>query len=213
MTAGSTPARVATAVAIGLAVVLAIAWSGRSGEGRRALAECDAALIRGDAIDAILAARVAAEARCPTCSAPDEALAKLEQIAKDAEARGDDVTAFAAWRAERAALIAASVTSTVSDRRTHAEVEVARFAHRLESAAVAGGATPTAAAAEDKLRAGLAANDLPNGTVFALVGLGGVVFLVTAARFAMARGERRGTTDLALAATGAGIAALGALLF
>ena len=99
---------VAAAIALGLAIVLAIAWSGRSGEGRRALAECEAALVRGDAIDAILAARVAAEARCPTCSAPDEALAKLEQIAKNAEARGDDVTAFAAWRAERAALIAAS---------------------------------------------------------------------------------------------------------
>ncbi len=205
--------RVAAAIAVGLAIVLAIAWSGRASEGRRALAECDAALVRGDAVDAVLAARVAAEARCPTCSAPEQALAKLEQIAKDAEARGDDATAFAAWRAARAALIASSSASTTSDRRRHAEVEVARFAHRLESSAVAGGASPTAAAAEDKLRAGLAANDLPSGAVFALIGLGGIVFLAAAARFALARKDQRGTTELGLAAAGAIVAALGASLF
>jgi len=205
--------RVAAPIAMGLGIVLAIAWSGRIGEGRRALAECEAALLRGDAVDAVLAARVAAEARCPTCSAPGEALAKLEKIAKDAEARGDDATAFAAWRAERAALIATSGTSTVSDRRSRAEVEVARFAHRLEASAVAGGAAPTAAAAEDKLRTGLAANDLPSGMVFALVGLGGLVFLAAAARFAMARPDSRGAVDLGLAVAGAAVAAFGALLF
>ncbi|HSO38899.1 MAG TPA: hypothetical protein VLT33_40495 [Labilithrix sp.] len=204
---------VAAAIAIALTIVLAIAWAGRASEGRRALVESDAALGRGDAVDAILAARVAAEARCPTCAAPEEALAKLEQIAKDAEARGDDATAFAAWRAVRAALLATSGFATTSDRRAHAEVEVARFAHRLEAAAVAGGAPPTAAAAEDKLRAGLAASDAPSGTVFALVGIGGLVFLIGAARFARADKAGRGRTDLGLALAGAALAVAGALLF
>lgn len=204
---------VAAALALALTLVLAIAWTGRASEGRRALAESDAALLRGDAIDAILAARVAAEARCPACGAPAEALAKLESIAKDAEARGDDATAFAAWRAVRAALLATSSFGTTSDRRAHAEVEIARFVHRLDAAAAASGAPPTAAAAEDKLRAGLAASDVPSGAVFALIGLGAVVFLMGAARFATATRAGRGWTDLGLALAGAALAAAGALLF
>jgi hypothetical protein len=202
---------VAVAVAIVAMVVLAIAWTGRSNEGRRALLDCEAALGRSDTLDAILAARIAAEARCPTCEAPDEGLAKLESIAKDAEARGDDATAFAAWRAERAALLARASFATSSDRRTHAEVEVARFAHRIDAAAVAAGAPPTAAAAEDKLRLAMAISGVPGGPVFALVGLGAFAFLIGAARFAMTRhGKRR---DLGIAFAGAAVAVLGALLF
>jgi hypothetical protein len=203
----------AAAIALALTIVLAVAWAGRASEGRRALADSEAALARADVLDAILSARVAAEARCPTCNAPDEALAKLEAIAKDAEARGDDATAFAAWRAERAALVATGGLGAPAQRRAHAEVEIARFAHRLEAAAVAGGAPPTAAAAEDKLRAGLTATELPSGTVFALVGIGGLVFLAFAARFATTAKGTRGATDLGLAAAGAAVAAAGALLF
>ena len=203
----------AAAIAIGLLIVLGIAWSGRSSEGRRALVECEAALARGDTMDAILAARVAAGARCPTCSAPEEGLAKLERIARDAEARGDDATAFAAWSGARAALLATASFGTTSDRRTHAELEVARFAHRIDAAAVASGASPTPAAAEDRLRAALAASEIPGGPAYALVGLGGVVFLIAAGRFAMGRKAARGRADLALAAVGAALAVAGALLF
>lgn len=204
--------RGAAAIAIVALIVLAVAWAGRSSEGRRALLDSDAALARSDTIDAILAARVAAEALCPGCSAPGEGLGRLERIAKDAEARGDDATAFAAWRGVRAALLATSSFATSSDRRTHAELEVARFAHRLDTAAVAAGSAATPAAAEDRLRAAQAASEIPGGPSFALVGLGGIVFLLAAARFAMDRqGARR--TDLGLAAAGAGLAAAGALLF
>lgn len=203
----------AAAVTLVAVIVLAIAWAGRSSEGRRALVDSDAALARGDTLDAILAARVAAEARCPGCSAPGEGLGRLERIAKDAEARGDDATAFAAWRAVRAALLATSSFGTSSDRRTHAEVEVARFAHRLDAAAVASGASSTPAAAEDRLRAALAASEIPGGPSFALVAFGGVVFLLAAGRFVMGRRGARGRTDLGLAAAGAAVAVAGALLF
>ena len=203
----------AAAIAVGLLIVLGIAWSGRSSEGRRALAECDAALARGDTMDAIFSARVAAEARCPTCTAPQEGLGKLERIAKDAEARGDDATAFAAWNGVRAALLATASFGTTSERRTHAELEVARFAHRIDAAAVASGASPTPAAAEDRLRAALAASEIPGGPAFALVGLGGVVFLIAAGRLVMGRKSARGRTDLALGAAGAILAVSGALLF
>lgn len=202
---------VAVVVLIAL-VTLGVAWAGRAADGRRALADADAALARGDTMDAILAARSAAEARCPGCSAPDEGFARLEKIAKDAEARGDDTTAFAAWRAARAALLATAVASSTSARRAHADAEVARFAHRLDAAAVAAGATPTPAAKEDRLRATLAETDVPGGATFALVGLGGIVFLVAAARFVAAKAERS-RTDLGLAAAGVVLAAAGALLF
>jgi len=209
------PPRSLRAIAVVVLVsltALAVAWAGRAAEGGRALADADAALSRGDTTDAILAARIAAEARCPACSAPEQGFAKLEKIARDAEARGDDVTAFAAWRATRAALLATTVTSATSPRREHADSEIARFAHRIDAAAVAAGGTPTPAAGEDRLRAALAESDVPGGAAFALVGLGGIVFLVSAARFAMDR-SKRGMTDLGVATTGAALAAVGALLF
>lgn len=204
---------IAAAIALVALVVLAIAWIGLASEGKRALVECDAALARGELVDAILAARIAAEARCPTCSATEEGLGKLERIAKDAEARGDDSTAFAAWRGVRAALLGTSSFTATSERRTHAEVEVARFAHRMDAAAVAAGASPTPAAAEDRLRAAMAVNELPSGTTFALVGLGGIAFLIAAIRFARGRLPGAGRADLALAAAGMAIAVAGALLF
>lgn len=202
---------IAVVVLIALAT-LAVAWAGRAAEGRRAVAEADAAFSRGDRAEAIFAARVAAEARCPWCTAPDEGFARLEKIARDSEARGDDEAAFAAWRAARAALLATAFTTRASARRIHADNEVARFAHRLDSAAVAAGASPTPAASEERIRRTLADDAVPSGATFALVALGSLLFLVAAARFAAGKKERT-RTDLGLAATGAALAAAGALLF
>jgi hypothetical protein len=206
------PAVAAAAIAVVILVAVGIAWAGRVAEGRRALADADSALERGDTTEAIFAARIAGEARCPGCTAPDEGFARLEKIARDAEARGDDTTAFAAWRATRAALLATAVTSADGDRRLHADHEIARFAHRLDAAAVAAGALPTPAAAEDRVRAVLAESDVPGAATFALIGLGGIVFLAAGARFAAARATRR-MTDLGLAVVGAAVAAAGALFF
>jgi hypothetical protein len=205
-------ARALLAVALVSLVAIGVAWAGRIAEGRRALADADSALERGDATEAILAARIAGEARCPGCTAPDEGFARLEKIARDAEARGDDATAFAAWRATRAALLATAVASTTSTRRAHADAEIARFAHRIDAAAVAAGATPTPAAAEDRVRAALTESDVPGAATFALIGLGGIVFLAAGARFATSK-TKRSVTELGLALAGAAIAAAGALLF
>ncbi len=200
------------AVALVTLLALAIAWAGRAAEGRRALVDADGALARGDLPEAVHFARVAAEARCPGCGAPDEGFARLEKIARDAEARGDDATAFASWRAARAAILATVVVGTSSPRRAHADAEVARFAHRIDAAAVAAGANPTPAASEERLRAVLTETDVPGGLTFAIVGLGGFVFLACGARFALAKAARS-TVDLGLAVTGAAVATVGALLF
>lgn len=200
------------AVAFVTLLALGIAWAGRAAEGRRALLDADAALARGDLVEAVLFARTAAEARCPACGAPDEGFARLETIARDAEARGDDATAFASWRAARAALLATVVLGAGSPRRAHADAEVARFAHRIEAAAVAAGASPTPAASEERLRAVLTETDVPGGVAFALIGLGGLVFLACGARFAASKAARS-TADLGLAVTGAAVATVGALLF
>lgn len=200
------------AVALVTLLALGIAWSGRAAEGRRALVDADAALARGDLVEAVHFARAAAEARCPACGAPDEGFARLEKIARDAEARGDDGTAFASWRAARAALLATVVLETSSPRRVHADAEVARFAHRIDVAAVAAGANPTLAASEERLRAVLTESDVPGGVAFALIGFGGLVFLASGARFAASRAARS-TADLGLAVTGAAVATIGALLF
>jgi hypothetical protein len=207
----SVPRRI-LAVALVTLLSLAIAWTSRATEGRRALLDADAALARGDLLEAILAARVAAEARCPGCGAPDEGFARLERIARDAEARGDDTTAFASWRAARAALLATSVLSTTSPRCARADAELARFAHRIDAAAAAAGANPTPAAAEERLRARFTESDVPAGASFALIGIGGLVFLACGARFAMSRAARS-KLELGLAVTGAAVATVGALLF
>ena len=199
----------AITIAAALVIVAAIAWAGRASEGQRALADADSALGRGDPIDAILAARMAASARCPGCLAPALGYAKLERIAEDAEAHGDDQVAFAAWRSYRAALLSTSFGRDET-RRAHAELELARFAHRLDAAAVAAGAPPTAAATEDKLRVQFAESDVPSGAALGLVGLGGVVFLAMAARYVL---RKRLFADLALAGLGIALAALGALAF
>ena len=62
------------------------------------------------------------------------------------------------------------------------------------------------------MRATLAQSDVPGGATFALIGLGGIVFLVAGARF-VATKARRSMTELVLAVGGAAVAAAGALLF
>jgi hypothetical protein len=202
--------RAFAAAALALAVIVT-AWIARASEGRRALAECDGALFRKDVVEAIVLARAAAEARCPFCSAPDLGYARLYSIAKDAETRGDDVTAIAAWRAVRAAALGTTVFDTASARRERADVEIARLGHRIDAAAAAAGNMASPAASEERLRAAQAAHAVPNGATFALLAIGGVLFLVSAVRFAAARGVR--TADLAGAIAGAVVAACGVLLF
>lgn len=198
------------AVALALVVVLT-AWVGRVSEGRRALEACEAALARDDHVEAIVLARAAAEARCPGCSAPERGLARLEAIAKDAERRGDDATAIAAWRAARAATLATALIDTSPGRRERADAEIARIEHRIDAASIATGGAPSPAASEARLRAALAAPAVPSGTVFLLVALGGALFAFGAVRFVRARAFRR--VELAVALAGGALFVVGALFF
>jgi len=90
-------------VALALASVVVVGAGRQLARGERAIAMCDVAIARGDAREAIAQARRAAEAVLPGSPYPGRGYERLEQIARDAEARADAPTAAAAWRAVRAA--------------------------------------------------------------------------------------------------------------
>ena len=69
------------------------------------------------------------------------------------------------------------------------------------------GAPPTAAAADDKLRAALAEHDVPAGATFATIAVGSVIFFWAAVRFVVAREARK--ADLVAAAAGIAVAIAG----
>lgn len=197
---------------VALSTATAVAWVGRVAEGRAALAESDAALARGETASAIHAARVAALARCPTCDAPQGAYDRLERIAREAEAKGEDGTAFAAWGAVRAAALGGAVLGG-GTRRVQAEGELARLGQKIDATAAALGGAPAKAASEERLRAALAqgGDALPSGGTFALIAVGAVAFAAGALR--MARAPRLHPTDGVLAAAGVLVAALALALF
>ncbi|MFO0741350.1 MAG: hypothetical protein U0270_35975 [Labilithrix sp.] len=190
-------------------VVLVVAWFGRSSDGKKALADCDAALIRGDRIDAIVFGRAAAEARCPWCSAAELGYAKLYAIARDAESKADDVTALTAWRAVRAASLSGTLFDRTEPRRERADAEIARLGHRIDVMNAAAGGSASPAATEDKLKAVLAPNPLPSTWAFVVLTVGGVLLLVGAMR--SVRGLAAANVTIAL--TGVVVAVVGVLAF
>lgn len=206
------------AMAFGLAfVVLVTAWITRVSEGRRSIASCDAALARGDRIEAIVQARAAAQARCPLCDSPEIGYTRLATIAKDAEGRADDATAVAAWRAARAAALGTIATGGSPERRDRADAEIARLEHRIDAAAVAaaGGSTSSPAASEEKLREALMRDTMPSSMVFVMLSIGGVLFLVGAARFVhrSPSSPSKNLTPLGISVAGIGLAVVSAVLF
>jgi hypothetical protein len=98
------------AVCTGVVVVRAV-WDGRA-----ALAAADAAVERGDVRDAVAWYRRAARWYVPGAPHVDRAYERLEQIANDAEARGDAELALEAWRGIRG-----SILSTRSFYTPHAD--------------------------------------------------------------------------------------------
>lgn len=190
-----------------VAAVLAVAWAARASEGRSAVEACDAAIARGDPVEAIARARAAAEARCPLCSAPELGYDRLGAIAKAAEARGDAAAAVAAWRAQRAAALGTAALDTSPARREQADAELARLEHRVDAAS----ASPSPAATEERLRAALAARAVPSGTVFVLVAVGAALFLAGGIRLARAPALR--PTELAVALAGGALVVAALLLF
>jgi hypothetical protein len=193
-------------------IVVGVAWFGRIGEGKRAITDCDSARARADWAEAVMSARTAAEARCPAFCVSELGFARLYAIAKDAENRADDATAFAAWRAVRSASLATAILDVHAAKRERADQELARIGHRMDSAAAAAGAPVSAAASEERLRATLGASNPASGTTHLLLAVGGLLFLGGALRFVMAK-KQFPRAYLALSLTGAAVAACGALLF
>ena len=199
-------------LAVGVLVaVLGAAWITQSADGRAALEEADHAAKKGDRVEAIASARRAAMARCPGCAAPSLAYARLESIAREAEAKADEPTALAAWRATRAATLATVVVDPEGERRTRADNEIARLEHRVDMAAAATGGQASPAATEDRVRQALAAPAVPSTFVFVILGVGGVLFALGAVRFARAKAPS--IPDAALALAGILGAAAGVLFF
>jgi hypothetical protein len=204
--------RGALGIALLAVIVFVVAWVGRVGEGKRALADCDSARARADWTEAVMAARAAAEARCPAFCVEELGFARLYAIAKDAENRADDATAFAAWRAVRAASLATAVFDVHAAKRERADLELARIGHRMDAAAAAAGAPVSPAASEERLRTSLATSNPASGATYLLLAIGGLLFLGGAARFVMAK-KPFPRAELVMSLTGAAVAACGALLF
>jgi hypothetical protein len=125
-------ASLARAVALAGWVALATLAAGAYREialGRDAVAASDAAASHADWLEAIAQARAAAEAATPGSPWPERGGERLEAIAHDAEARGDDTTAVLAYGALESAARAAPTYGSRSARwRAAAEEGVRRVA-------------------------------------------------------------------------------------
>ena len=189
--------RAIAGVAALVCLVAAVAGIRQVGVGREALLDSDAAAARGDLAGAIARARDAAEAVVPGTPYSNEGYARLEAIARGAEARGDERTTVAAWGAMRAATAATNEGGEGGNAWVRlADDGIARAGSRpLVPGRPAGDnawATQTGEihASEPLLRASLARDDLPSPLVLTLLGLGALAFFAGCARLAVAATDR-----------------------
>jgi hypothetical protein len=187
--------------ALAFALVVGIATARSAAAGSRALVDSDAATALGDYGTAIARARDAAEGVAPGSPYPRGGYARLEAIARAAEARRDERTATASWAAMREAATASSSPLGPTDAwRGLADEGLVRVgaAERAADAEVH--------AREATLRAALAHEDAPATGMLAVLGLGAAAFLAGCARLAFAARDLRavGRERLALAAVGGG---------
>jgi hypothetical protein len=176
------------ASAVLLAVFGVAAWR-ELGAGSRGLDACDRAVERKEWGAAIAGARTAAEATLPGSPYPQRGYARLEAIARDAEARGDDDTAAEAWRAMRAAALSTSgVGVRAGDRRALADEGLLRVSRARDAASTAGGRHDEVAE-EAALAAALARDEAPPTFTLILLAVGGVAFFAGLFRLAWVAGE------------------------
>lgn len=203
--------RAAELATLVLAAVLLVGWVVQRAEGNAAADAADAARARGDRVETIVQARRAAMARCPGCAGPARGYRTLEQVAREAEGKGDDASAVAAWQAIRASTLATVVLDPESTRRSQADTQIARLEHRLDMAGAAAGGQAAPAATETRLQTALATPTLPSTALFVVLALGAAVFALGAIRFV--RTKPASPRDAALALAGILGAAAGVLLF
>lgn len=114
-----------------VALVVGIAGGRRFATGGAEVRLADAAAQRSDWPLSIAHARAAAEALAPGSPWPERGWSRLEALGHDAEARGDDPTAFLAYGAMRAAALATRGPLSgagLDARRARAEEGLARVA-------------------------------------------------------------------------------------
>ncbi len=154
--------------------------------GARAMRESDEAFAKGDLPTAIIQAHAAAEAMVPTSPYPARGYARLDAIARDAESRGDDTTAGAAWRAMRSAAKATRTSEPWIERANQGISRTGAHAARSpDDAARCVGSTSAICdqgAIEKRIGDALAEDDTPNALTFVLLGSGSIVFFFGAAR-------------------------------
>ncbi len=154
-------------------------------EGARALIACDEALGKGERSLAIAEARVAAETTPFASSA--EGLRRLEGIADEAAARGDDRTSLAAWRAFRGAVLATRGPAALRDK---AEAKLAERGARLAEKERL--SSPDARVTETSIRRDLAGEKTPSAPASLLLGIGAIAFLGGALMFLRPGASRDG---------------------
>jgi hypothetical protein len=172
-------------VAVVVVVVLGVLATGTVREivvGERAIEDCDAAIEKSDPVAAIDAARTAAEALVPGSPYPERGYRRLETIAHDAEMRGDDAVASAAWRAMRTAALATEAVGASSAARLDvANQGLARVGARArvpDAPDVPSDPRPS----EEFLLAMLRSDAPPGPGVFVLLAAGAVLFFAGAGR-------------------------------
>jgi hypothetical protein len=120
------------AVAVGLGVIVTrVFW-----DGRQALRAGDAAMQKQDTTEALVKWRRAARWYAPGAPHVEAAYARMEELARAADARGDDALALEAWRGIRSSSLATrSFYTPYADKLAAANRRIAELMAKQEVAA------------------------------------------------------------------------------
>lgn len=183
--------------ALALMALVTAAASHEADEGARAMRASDAALAAKNPELAVAEAYLAATHVAPLSPWSDRGYARLQTIAEDAEARGDDDLAETAWHAIRSAEVATSGPLSGSPaRRRRAELALGRIDSRrmlVLAARTPGLARPS----EGALAKAHGEDGTPKAAT--LASLGGGSLLAVACALALARTGARGRSAVAAA--------------
>ncbi len=200
---------VSLVLAIVAVALLAILHQHR--EGSRAMLASDVAIAAKNPDTAVIEAFEAATHVAPFSPYSEAGFARLREIAEDAENRGDDDLAQAAWRSIRAAEIATKGPfSTDPARRAHAEAALSRIDAR-RMAVTAARSPGLVRFDEGELAKRNARDPTPSNGTFLALGAGAVVAMLAAGLLARVGFAFRGRSSLVAAAVTAG--ALGLVAF
>lgn len=201
---------VGAGAALALTALVGAAASHEAEEGARAMRASDAALAAKNPELAVAEAYLAATHVAPLSPWSDRGYARLQTIADDAEARGDDDLAETAWHAIRSAEVATSgPLSGNPARRRRAELALGRIDARrmlVLAARTPGLARPS----EGALAKAHGEDGAPRAST--LVSLGGGSLLAVVCALALVRAGSRGGRGAVAAACGFAVGLAGVTL-